>query len=40
MDNFVLYNILGKEDGIEPKDRIKTQGQETSEGSKGNDPSE
>ena len=40
MDNFVLYNVLGKEDGIEPKDRIETQGQETTKGSKGNDPSE
>ena len=40
MDNFVLYNIPGKEDGIEPKDRIETQGQETTEGSEGIDPSE
>ena len=40
MDNFVLYNVPGKEDGIEPKDRIKTQGQETTEGSEGNDPLE
>ena len=40
MDNFVLYNVLGKEDGIEPKDRIETQGQETTEGSEGNDPLE
>ena len=36
----MLYNVPGKEDGIEPKDRIGTQGQETTEGSKGNDPSE
>ena len=40
MDNFVLYNVLGNEDGVEPKDRIQTQGQETTEGSEGNDPSE
>ena len=40
MDNFMLYNIPGKEDGLEPKDRIETQGQETTEGSEGNDPSE
>ena len=37
MDNFVLYNILGKEDGVEPKDRVETQGQETTE---SNGPSE
>ena len=29
MDNFMLYNVRGKEDGVEPKDRIETQGQET-----------
>ena len=40
MDNFVLYNVPGKEDGIKSKDRIKTQGQETTEGSEGNDPLE
>ena len=40
MDNLVLYNILGKEDDVEPKDRIKPQGQESTEDSKGNDPSE
>ena len=40
MDNYVLYNIPGKEDGIEPKDRIRTQGQEATEGSEGNDPLE
>ena len=40
MDNFVLYNIPGKDDCVEPKDRIETQGQETTEGSKGNDPLE
>ena len=31
------YNVSGKEDGIDPKDRIETQGQETTEGSEGND---
>ena len=40
MDNFMLYDVPGKEDGVEPKDRIETQGQETTEGGKGNDPSE
>ena len=40
MDNFMLYNILGKEDGVEPKNRIETQGQETIKGSEDNDPSE
>ena len=40
LDNFMLYNVQGKEDDIEPKDRIETQGQETTEGSEGNDPSE
>ena len=40
MDNFVLYNIPGKEDGIDLKEEIRTQGQETTEGSKSNDPSE
>ena len=40
MDNFMLYNIPGKEDGVEPKERIKTQGQETTKGSEGNDPLE
>ena len=36
----MLYNIPGKEDGVESKDRIETQGQETTKGSEGNDPSE
>ena len=40
MDNFVLYNVPGKEDGIDLKEEIRTQGQETTEGSEGNDPSE
>ena len=40
MDNFVLYNILGKEDGIDLKEEIGTQGQETTKDSEGNDPSE
>ena len=39
-DNFMLFDVPGKEDGVEPKDRIETQGQETTEGSKGNDPLE
>ena len=33
----MLYNVPGKEDGIKPKDRIETQGQETTKGSEGND---
>ena len=40
MDNFVLYNILGKEDDVDLKEEIRTQGQETTKDSKSNDPSE
>ena len=40
MDNFVLYNVQGKEDDVDLKEEIETQGQETTEGSKGDDPSE
>ena len=40
IDNFVLYNVLGKEDDVDIKEEIGTQGQETTEGSEGNDPSE
>ena len=40
MDNFVLYNIHGKEDDVDLKEEIGTQGQETTKGSEGNDPSE
>ena len=40
MDNLMLYNVPGKEDGVEPKDRIEIQGQETTKGSKDNDPLE
>ena len=36
----MLYNIPGKEDDVDIKEEIRTQGQETTEGSKGNDPSE
>ena len=40
IDNFVLYNIPEKEDDIDIKEEIGTQGQETTKGSEGNDPSE
>ena len=40
MDNFVLYSIPGKEDDVDLKEEIRTQGQETTKGSKGDDPSE
>ena len=40
IDNFVLYNIPGKEDDVDIKEEIGTKGQETTEGSEGNDPSE
>ena len=40
IDNFVLYNIPGKEDDVDIKEEIGTQDQETTKGSKGNDPSE
>ena len=40
IDNFVLYSVLGKEDDIDIKEEIRTQGQETTKGSEGNDPSE
>ena len=36
----MLYNIPGKEDDIYIKEEIETQGQETTKGSEGNDPSE
>ena len=35
IDNFVLYNILGKEDDVDIKEEVRTQGQETTK-----DPSE
>ena len=31
IDNFVLYNVLGKEDDVDIKEEIGTQGQETTE---------
>ena len=40
IDNFVLYNVLGKENDIDIKEEIRTQGQETTKGSENNDPSE
>ena len=35
MDNFMLYDVPENEDGVEPRGRIETQGQETTEGSEG-----
>ena len=40
MDNFVLYNVLGKEDDVDLKEEIRTQGQETTKGIESDDPSE
>ena len=40
IDNFVLYNVLGKEDDLDIKEEMGTQGQETTQGSEGNDPLE
>ena len=40
MDNFVLYNVSGKEDRVEVNEELRTQGQDTTEDSEGNDPSE
>ena len=40
MDNFMLYNVPEKEDHVDAKEVVRTQGQETTEGSEGKDPSE
>ena len=40
MDNFMLYNVPEKEDDIDVKEEVRTQGQETTKDSEDKDPSE
>ena len=40
MDNFMLYNVSEKADGVDVCEELRTQGQETTEDSEGKDPSE
>ena len=40
MDNFMLYNVPEKEDGVEVNEELRTQGQETTKDSEGNESSE